>query len=82
MFESNSATLSLVYKEMANIKNLEYNITSSIQDSVIDIIIKYFIPKPAKEIHAKLYKEYEEFVAFLDTNITLQEAAKDLHSRN
>ncbi|CAG8611117.1 4085_t:CDS:1, partial [Gigaspora rosea] len=44
--------------------------------------ISSFIPKPAKEIHAKLYKEYEEFVAFLDTNITLQEAAKDLHSRN
>ncbi|CAG8609729.1 6546_t:CDS:2 [Dentiscutata erythropus] len=124
MFESNSATLSLVYKEMADMKNLEYNITNPIQDSVIDIITKRFnymqspimllaylldgrfyphhhfrptvhaltqlfqdvtpyisnfILKPEKEIHAKLYKEYGELVALLDSNIILQEAAKDLH---
>ncbi|CAG8797036.1 20529_t:CDS:2, partial [Dentiscutata erythropus] len=33
-FESDSATLSLVYKEMIDIKDLKHNITSPIQDSV------------------------------------------------
>ncbi|CAG8851596.1 32333_t:CDS:2, partial [Gigaspora margarita] len=121
------STLSLVYKEMANMKDLEYNITSPIQDSVVNIISKWFnymqtpimllfyffdtcyyphyhfrpiaytltqlfqkvipyinnfVPKTKKEIHAGLYKEYKELVALFNTNITLQEAAKELHSHD
>ncbi|RIB21228.1 hypothetical protein C2G38_2177217 [Gigaspora rosea] len=109
---------------MADMKDLEYNITSPIQDSVVNIIFKRFnymqtsimllaylldgryyphhhfrptayaltqlfqkvtpyinnfVPKTEKEIHAGLYREHEELVALLNTNITLQEAAKELH---
>ncbi|CAG8777429.1 26615_t:CDS:2 [Gigaspora margarita] len=123
-FESDSATLSLVYKEIAKMKDLECNITSPIQDSVVNIISKQFnyiqtpimllaylfdshhyshhhfhptayaltqlfqkvmpyinnfVPKTEKEIHAGLYREYGELVALLNTNTTLQEAAKELH---
>ncbi|CAG8536127.1 16997_t:CDS:2 [Dentiscutata heterogama] len=41
-FENDSATLSLVYKEMADMKNLKHTITSPIQNSVINIISKRF----------------------------------------
>ncbi|CAG8756972.1 32634_t:CDS:2, partial [Gigaspora margarita] len=95
MFENDSATLSLVYKEMADIKNLECNITSPIQDSVIDIITKQFnymqtsIMLLAYLLDGHFYPhhhfhptEYGELVALLDTNITLQEVAKDLHPQN
>ncbi|CAG8782181.1 27367_t:CDS:2, partial [Gigaspora margarita] len=41
-FESDLATLSLVYKEIAEMKDLKCNITSPIQDSVVNIISKRF----------------------------------------
>lgn len=44
--------------------------------------INNFVPKSENEIHAGLYREYGELVTLFNTNITLQEAAKELHPRD
>ncbi|CAG8509779.1 19543_t:CDS:2 [Racocetra fulgida] len=58
---------------------IAYTLTQLFQE--VMPYISNFVSKSEKEIHAGLYREYGELVTLLDTNIILQEAAKELHPR-
>ncbi|CAG8777505.1 6473_t:CDS:2, partial [Dentiscutata erythropus] len=56
---------------------IAYTLTQLFQE--VTPYINNFVSISEKEIHAGLYREYGELVTLLNTNIILQEAAKELH---